>query len=71
MELDALRELLESLLFAVGVMLEQLVLRAAARVLALGPVTVELTLEGAAGTHAQCVLRCRAMSGDVVEADSS
>jgi protein ImuB len=46
MELDAPVELLESLLFVVGVMLEQLVLRAAARVLALASVTVELKLEG-------------------------
>ena len=46
MELDAPVELLESLLFVVGVMLEQLILRATARVLALATVTVELTLEG-------------------------
>ena len=54
MELDAPVELLESLLFVVGVMLEQLVLRATARVLALATVTVELTLEGG-GTHVRTV----------------
>ncbi len=46
MELDAPVELLESLLFVVGVMLEQLILRATARVLALASVTVTLQLEG-------------------------
>ena len=45
MELDAPVELLDSLLFVVGVMLEQLILRATARVLALASVTVTLTLE--------------------------
>ena len=54
MELDAPVELLESLLFVVGVMLEQLVLRATARVLALASVTVELKLEGG-GTHVRTV----------------
>ncbi len=54
MELDTPVELLESLLFVIGVMLEQLVLRAAARVLALATVTVELTLEGG-GTHVRTV----------------
>jgi protein ImuB len=47
-ELDAPVELLESLLFVVGVMLEQLILRATARVLALASVTVTLSLEGGA-----------------------
>jgi protein ImuB len=54
MELDAPVELLESLLFVVGVMLEQLVLRATARVLALASVTVELKLEGG-GAHVRKV----------------
>ena len=54
MELDAPVELVESLLFVVGVMLEQLILRATARVLALASVTVELTLEGG-GMHARTV----------------
>jgi len=45
-ELDSPVELLESLLFVTGVMLEQLVLRATARVLALASVTVALSLEG-------------------------
>jgi len=47
-ELDSPVEMLESLLFVVGVMLEQLVLRATARVLALAQVTVMLELEGGA-----------------------
>ncbi len=54
MELDAPVELLESLLFVVGVMLEQLVLRATARVLALASVMVELKLEGG-GMHVRRV----------------
>jgi protein ImuB len=54
MELDAPVELLESLLFVVGVMLEQLVLRATARVLALASVSVVLKLEGG-GTHTRRV----------------
>lgn len=48
MELDAPVELLESLMFVVGVMLEHLILRATARVLALAAVTVALSLEGGA-----------------------
>jgi len=54
MELDAPVELLESLLFVVGVILEQLVLRATARVLALASVTVTLVVEGG-GTHVRTV----------------
>jgi protein ImuB len=46
MELDSPVELLHSLLFAVNMMLDQLILRAKARVLALASVTVTLTLEG-------------------------
>lgn len=45
-ELDSPVELLESLLFGVAVMLEQLILRAKARVLALASVTITLTLDG-------------------------
>jgi protein ImuB len=48
MELDTPVELLESLLFVVSVMLEQLILRATARVLALASITVALSLEGGA-----------------------
>jgi protein ImuB len=48
MELDSPVEVLESLLFVMGVMLEQLVLRAMARVLALAQVSVTLELEGGA-----------------------
>jgi protein ImuB len=54
MELDAPVELLESLLFVVGVMLEQLILRATARVLALASVCVVLNLEGG-GAHVRTV----------------
>jgi protein ImuB len=54
MELDTPVELLESLLFVIGMMLEQLILRATARVLALASVTVMLSLEGGA-SHARMV----------------
>ena len=54
MELDAPVELLESLLFVVGAMLEQLALRAAGRVLALASVTATLKLEGG-GAHVRTV----------------
>jgi protein ImuB len=46
MELDSPVEVLHSLLFVMGMMLDQLILRAKARVLALASVTVTLTLEG-------------------------
>jgi protein ImuB len=46
MELESPVEVLDALLFAVNVMLEQLILRAAARVLALASVTIALALEG-------------------------
>jgi len=45
MELDSPVEVLHSLLFVIGTMLDQLILRAKARVLALASVTVVLTLE--------------------------
>lgn len=45
-ELDFPLEDLESLLFGMALMLDQLVLRAKARILALASVTVELTLDG-------------------------
>jgi protein ImuB len=54
MELDTPAVLLDSLLFAVGIMLEQLILRATARILALATVTVNLFLEGDT-THTRCV----------------
>jgi protein ImuB len=54
MELDSPVELLDSLLFVIGVMLEQLILRAQARVLALASVNITLTLEGGA-THSRTV----------------
>jgi protein ImuB len=54
MELDSPVELLESLLFVMGVMLEQLVVRATVRVLALATVTVSLSMEGGA-THVRTV----------------
>lgn len=55
MELDSPVELLDSLLFVVGVMLEQLIIRAAARIFALASVTVILTLEG--GVSHTCTVR--------------
>ena len=48
MELDTPVELLDALLFVMSVMLEQLIFRAAARLLTLASVTVTLTLEGGA-----------------------
>ena len=54
MELDAPVELLDSLLFVVAVMLDQLILRAQARILALAAVTVSLSLDGG-GTYARTV----------------
>jgi protein ImuB len=45
MELDSPVELLDSLLFVVGVMIQQLITRATARVLALATVTITLFLE--------------------------
>jgi protein ImuB len=54
MELDTPVVLLEPLLFVVGVMLDQLILRAKARILALASVTVVLCLEGD-GAHSRTV----------------
>ena len=54
MELDSPVEMLDSLLFVVGVMLEQLILRASARVLALASVTITLSLDGGA-SHTRTV----------------
>lgn len=54
MELDSPVELLEALLFVVNVMLEQLILRAKARVLALASVSIILNLEGGT-THTRTV----------------
>jgi protein ImuB len=54
MELDSPVELLDSLLFVVGAMLDQLIVRANARLVALAAVTITLTLEGG-GTHARTV----------------
>jgi protein ImuB len=52
MELDTPVELLDSLLFVVGVMLDQLILRAKARILALASVTITLSLDrGASHTR--------------------
>lgn len=53
-ELDFPEDNLESLLFGVNVMLEQLIMRAVNRALALASVTVELSLEGGA-THVRTV----------------
>jgi protein ImuB len=54
MELDTPVEQLDSLLFVLGVMLEQLTLRAMARVLALASITITLYLEGGS-THVRSV----------------
>jgi protein ImuB len=54
MELDTPVELVDSLLFVVGVMLDQLILRAKARILALASVTITLSLEGGA-SHSRTV----------------
>ena len=48
MELDSPVELLDSLLFIMGVMLDQLIVRAQSRILALASITLELDLEGGA-----------------------
>jgi protein ImuB len=53
-ELDFPLEDLESLLFGLSVMLEQLILRARARIVALASVTVTLCLEGG-GSHSRTV----------------
>jgi protein ImuB len=53
-ELDTPVELLDSLLFVVGVILEQLIARATGRVLALASVTITLSLEGGA-SHSRTV----------------
>jgi protein ImuB len=54
MELDYPVELLESLLFVVAMMLDQLILRAKARIVALASVTVTLSLDGGE-THTRTV----------------
>ena len=54
MELDSPVEMLESLLFITSVMLQQLIVRAQARALALASVTLMLSLEGGA-THTRTV----------------
>ncbi len=46
MELDSPVELLDSLLFILGVMLDQLIVRAQSRILALASITLHLDLEG-------------------------
>ncbi len=48
MDLDTPVEVLDALFFVLNLMLEQLILRASARVLALASVTVTMTLEGGA-----------------------
>ncbi|MGB6691058.1 MAG: DNA polymerase Y family protein [Terracidiphilus sp.] len=54
MELDSPVEVLDALLFVANLMLEQLILRATARVVALASVTITLMLEGGAA-HARTV----------------
>jgi protein ImuB len=53
-ELDSPVEVLDALLFVVNLMLDQLIRRATARVLALASVSITLTLEGGT-THSRCV----------------
>jgi protein ImuB len=53
-ELDSPVEVLDALMFVANLMLEQLILRATARVLALASVSITLTLEGGA-THTRTV----------------
>jgi protein ImuB len=53
-ELDATVELLDSLLFVLGVLLDHLIARAAAQILALASVTVTLALDGGS-THTRTV----------------
>lgn len=54
MELESPVELLDSLLFVLGVLLDQLIVRAAGQILALASVTVQLGLEGG-GSHTRTV----------------
>ncbi|HEV2416996.1 MAG TPA: DNA polymerase Y family protein [Terriglobia bacterium] len=54
MELDSPVEVLDALMFVANLMLEQLILRATARVLALASVSITLALEGGA-THTRTV----------------
>jgi protein ImuB len=54
MDLDSPVEVLDALLFVVNLMLDQLIRRATARVLALASVSITLTLEGGT-THSRCV----------------
>ena len=54
MELDSPVELLDSLLFVAAAMLDQLIVRANARLVALAAVTITLTLDGG-GMHARTV----------------
>lgn len=54
MELDTPVELLNSLMFIIAVMLDQLILRAKARIIALASVTITLSLEGG-GSHIRTV----------------
>lgn len=53
-ELDGPVEILDSLLFVIGVMLDQLIVRAKAGILALAAITVTLTLDGGS-THTRTV----------------
>ena len=51
MELDSPVELLDSLLFILGVMLDQLIVRAQSRILALASITLHLDLEGSTDAY--------------------
>jgi protein ImuB len=54
MELDSPVELLDSLLFIIGIMLDQLIVRAQSRILAVASITLHLGLEGGT-THSRTV----------------
>lgn len=54
MELDSLEERLDGLIFTASVLLDQLILRAKGRMLALAAVTITLTLDGG-GSHSRMV----------------
>jgi protein ImuB len=54
MDLDTPVELLDSLLFVIGIMLDQIILRAKAQIMALSSVTIMLSFEGN-GSHSRTV----------------
>ena len=61
MELDSPVELLDSLLFIMGVMLDQLIVRAQSRILALASITLVWISKGAHPIPAPCGQHCPTM----------